>query len=118
MDRKLHKLVAASLATLALAGAPLSSQAGSGSDYAFDQLMGTMAARDTGSTWFDGYVEMVNQHVAYLNNSEPYGAAGPSGPIDGFNSYVAGFRETDSGSRLFNNYVDAVNRVIRQKQEY
>jgi hypothetical protein len=49
---------------------------------------------------------------------EAYGAAGPSGPLDGFNGYVNGFRAPDSGSQRFNDYVDAVNRVIQIKQQY
>lgn len=121
MNRTTQKFIAANLAALALSGISLSAGAagaGSGSDYAFDQLMGSMAARDTGSAWFDSYVEIVNQQVAFQRTSEPYGAAGPNGPLDGFNGYVAGFRTPDTGSMLFNNYVDAVNRVIKIKQQY
>ena len=115
MNRHTQKLLAASLAALALGG--LSASAGAaGADAAFDQMVGSMAARDTGSAWFDGYVETVNQQIAYLSRAEPYGAAGPNGPLDGFNGYVAGFVAPDTGSMLFNDYVDAVNRVIRSKQ--
>lgn len=110
-----QKFIAASLAALALGGLSGTSSA-EGSDYAFDQMIGAMAGRDTGSGWFDGYVETVNQQIAYLSRAEPYGAAGPNGPADGFNGYVAGFVAPDTGSMLFNNYVDAVNRVIRSKQ--
>jgi hypothetical protein len=41
--------------------------------------MGSMAARDTGSAWFDGYVGQINQQIAAQNALEAYGAAGPSG---------------------------------------
>lgn len=119
MDRKTQKFVAAGLTALSLSALSLTAgAAGSGSDQAFDQLVGNMAARDTGSTWFDYYVESVNQEIAYHHTSEPYGAAGPSGPLDGFNGYVSGFKAPDSGSMMFNNYVDAVNRVIKLKQDY
>lgn len=119
MIRTAQKFIAASLVALALGGlSSTASAAGSGSDYAFDQQVGSMAARDTGSVWFDSYVEVVNQQVAFLSRAEPYGAAGPNGPQDGFNGYVAGFMAPDSGSMRFNDYVDAVNRVIRSKQEF
>jgi hypothetical protein len=119
MIAKTQKFIATSLTALALVGLSASAgAAGSGSDYAFDQMIGSMAARDTGSAWFDGYVETVNQQIAYLSRAEPYGAAGPNGPADGFNGYVAGFTAADSGSMWFNDYVDAVNRVIRSKQEF
>lgn len=117
MDRKTQKFVAAGLTALSLSALSLTAgAAGSGSDQAFDHLVGNMAARDTGSTWFDYYVESVNQEIAYHHTSEPYGAAGPSGPLDGFSGYVAGFRMPDTGSTWFNDYVDAVNFVIEQKQ--
>lgn len=90
----------------------------SGSDEAFNQMLGTMESRDTGSGWFDYYVETLNQDIAFMQTTEAYGAAGPSGPLDGFNGYVAGFRAPDTGSRWMNGYVDAVNRVIREKQQY
>jgi hypothetical protein len=80
--------------------------------------MGTMAARDTGSTWFNYYVETVNQQIAYQSETEAYGAAGPSGPLGSFNGYVSGFQIPDTGSRMCNNYVDAVNHVIQEKQKY
>ena len=119
MKTTTQTLIASGLAALALLGTPLSAQAiESGSDRAFDQLMGTMAARDTGSAWFDDYVGVLNQHIAQLNGSEPYGAAGPGGPVDGFNGYVGGFMAPDTGSKQFNDYVDAVNRVIQYKQGY
>lgn len=89
----------------------------SGSDYAFNEMLGGMAGRDTGSGWFDYYVAELNQQIAQSDGSQPYGAAGPSGPLDGFNGYIAGFRMPDTGSTLFNNYVDAVNAVIQEKQE-
>lgn len=98
---------------------PLGVQAGaSGSDEAFNQMLGTMESRDTGSGWFDYYVETLNQDIAFMQGTEAYGAAGPNGPLEGFNGYVAGFRAPDTGSRWMNGYVDAVNRVIREKQQY
>jgi len=99
------------VATPIVAGA-----ADSGSDSAFNQMLGGMAGRDTGSGWFDYYVAELNQQIAGGEGSQPYGAAGPSGPLDGFNGYVAGFRMPDTGSTMFNNYVDAVNAVIQDKQ--
>lgn len=114
MNRKTQKFIAASLAALALGS--LAGTAAAGSDQAFDQMLGSMAARDTGSVWFDGYVETVNQQIAYLSRTEPYGAAGPSGPQDGFAGYVGGFEAPDTGSIWFNDYVDAVNRSIKSKQ--
>ncbi|MBT0960039.1 hypothetical protein [Denitromonas iodatirespirans] len=96
---------------------PVGAQA-AGSDEAFNEMLGTMESRDTGSGWFDYYVEVLNQEIAYMQDTEAYGAAGPSGPLDGFNGYVAGFRAPDTGSRWMNGYVDSVNRVIREKQQY
>jgi hypothetical protein len=119
MKRIATRIITTSLTALALSGAALSANAaGSGSDYAFDQIMGSMAARDTGSAWFDGYLGQLNQEIAAQDAVEAYGAAGPSGPLDGFNGYVNGFRAPDSGSQRFNDYVDAVNRVIQIKQQY
>jgi hypothetical protein len=88
---------------------------GAGSDHAFNEMLGKMAGRDTGSGWFDYYVEVLNQEIAQIDGREAYGAAGPSGPLDGFNGYIGGFRMPDTGSTWFNNYVDAVNFVIQQK---
>jgi hypothetical protein len=87
-------------------------------DSAFNQMLGTMAASDTGSGWFDYYVEHLNQEISFKAGTEAFGAAGPNGPLDGFNGYIAGFRVPDTGSRWFNGYVDAVNHVIREKQQY
>lgn len=104
---------------VALFAAPIGAgAAGSGSDYAFDAMLGEMASRDTGSGWFDYYIEALNQEIAYHGSAEAYGAAGPNGPLDGFNGYIAGFRMPDTGSRWFNSYVDAVNVVIQEKQLY
>lgn len=91
---------------------------GSGSDHAFNEMIGTMAGRDTGSGWLDYYVEELNQQIALQESMQPYGAAGPNGPLDGFNGYVAGFRMPDTGSTWFNNYVDEINYVIKQKQQW
>lgn len=105
-------------ACVALLATPVSAgSAVSGSDHAFNEMLGTMASRDTGSGWFDYYVEELNQQIALQDTTQPYGAAGPNGPLDGFNGYVAGFRMPDTGSTWFNNYVDAVNFVVQQKQD-
>ena len=88
------------------------------SDQTFNDMLGTMAARDTGSARFDNYVETLNQEIAFKQGGESFGAAGPSGPLDGFDGYVSGFRMPDSGSRQFNNYVDRINQVIQEKQRY
>lgn len=104
---------------IALAATPMSAGAmelESGSDQAFNAMIGKMAARDTGSGWFDYYVSVLNQEIALFEGTQPYGAAGPSGPLDAFNGYIANFRMPDTGSTWFNNYVDAVNFVIRQKE--
>ena len=114
MKIKQISLVVACAALLAPLGA---GAVESGSDYAFDQMLGAMAMRDTGSGWFDYYVEVLNQEIALAQGGEPYGAAGPSGPLGGFEGYIAGFRLPDTGSMWFNGYVDAVNAVIRHKQE-
>ena len=118
MNRKTRNAITTGLTALMLTGVALSASADSGSDRAFDQLMGTWAERDSGSQRFDAYVGSLNQQIAYRNATEAYGAAGPNGPLDGFNGYVNGFRAPDSGSQMFNNYVDAVNRVVQYKQGY
>lgn len=99
-----------------LANPMLAVAAGSGSDHAFNEMIGEMASRDTGSGWFDYYVAELNQQIAHREGTEPYGAAGPNGPLDGFGGYLAGFQMPDTGSTWFNNYVDAVNIVIKHKQ--
>lgn len=114
---KIKQISLAVACTALLAVPPGAGAADSGSDYAFDQMVGTMAARDTGSGWFDYYVEVLNQEIAIAQDTEAYGAAGPSGPLGGFEGYVSGFRMPDTGSMWFNAYVDAVNAVIRHKQE-
>jgi len=114
---KLSLASIAAAACVALVATPISAEtARSGSDHAFNEMIGTMAGRDTGSGWFDYYVAELNQQIALQESTQPYGAAGPNGPLDGFNGYVAGFRMPDTGSTWFNNYVDAVNFVIKQKQ--
>lgn len=111
--------VAAAAALVALSATPIGAGAAeSGSDYAFNEMIGTMAGRDTGSGWFDSYVAELNQQIAFQQDTQPYGAAGPNGPLDGFEGYVAGFRTPDTGSTWFNNYVDEVNVVIKQKQQW
>ena len=118
MNRTANKFFAATVTAFALSASALTASANSGSDQALDQLMGNWAQRDSGSQRFDSYVERVNQEIAYRDATEAYGAAGPNGPLDGFNGYVTGFRSPDSGSQQFNNYVDAVNQVIQFMQGY
>jgi hypothetical protein len=87
---------------------------GDGSDFAFNEMVQEMAGRDTGSQWVDAYVEMVNHQIASTAD-EPYGAAGPNGPLAGFDGYVAGFSGTDTGSMWFNSYVDSVKQSLKAK---
>ena len=115
---KINRLSLTAAACITLMTAPIGAVAAEdGSDYAFDQMVGTMASRDTGSGWFDYYVEVLNQEIAMFQGSEAYGAAGPNGPLGGFEGYISGFRMPDTGSRWFNDYVDAVNHVISDKQQ-
>ena len=86
-----------------------------GSDYAFNEMVQEMAGRDTGSMWFDYYVERINQQIAARDSEEPYGAAGPSGPLAGFDGYLAGFVGPDTGSMWFDNYVDSVRHTLQDK---
>lgn len=112
--------VSALVCAALLAAAPVSgavAAGASGSDSAFNAMIMEMSGRDTGSAWFDYYVETVNQQIAYKSGEEPFGAAGPSGPLVGFDGYVAGFVEPDTGSQLFNAYVDSVRRVLRAKEQ-
>lgn len=88
-----------------------------GSDLAFNEMISTMAGRDSGSGRFDYYVAVLNQEIALRDATQPFGAAGPNGPLDGFSGYIAGFQMPDSGSTWFNDYVDAVNMAIKEKQE-
>lgn len=106
---------AALLATAPVSGAVAADV--SGSDGAFNAMIMEMSGRDTGSAWFDYYVETVNQQIAYKSGEEPFGAAGPSGPLAGFDGYLAGFVDPDTGSQLFNAYVDSVRRVLRAKEQ-
>lgn len=90
---------------------------GSGSDYAFNEMILDMTGQDTASQWFDYYVETVNQEIAFKDSIEPYGAAGPSGALAGFDGYLSGFISPDTGSRLFNAYVDSVKRTLQAKEQ-
>lgn len=110
------KFALVTTAAAALLAMPIS--AGAVNDASFNEMLGTMAARDTGSQQFDRYVAQLNQELEYKQGSEAYGAAGPNGPLEGFNGYVAGFRAPDTGSSWFDSYVDAVNAVIQTKQAY
>jgi len=87
----------------------------SGSDFYFNEMVQKMAGRDTGSMWFDYYVESVNQQIAAMENEEPYGAAGPSGPLKGFDGYLGNFVNPDTGSMWFNSYVDNVRQDLKAK---
>ena len=89
----------------------------SGSDFAFNEMVLEMAGRDTGSMWFDYYVETVNQEIAFKATEEPYGAVSPDGPVSGFDGYVASFIPPDTGSIWFDTYVENVNRLLRDKAE-
>lgn len=86
------------------------------SDDSFNAMIGEMSGRDTGSAWFDYYVEAVNQQIALKEIEEPFGAAGPAGPLDGFTGYVSGFRSPDTGSQAFDVYVDSVQRSLRARE--
>lgn len=87
----------------------------SGSDYAFNEMVQEMAGRDTGSMWVDYYVENLNQQIAARENAEPYGAAGPSGPLKGFDGYLGSFVSPDTGSMWFDTYVDNVRHDLKAK---
>lgn len=119
---KCHKALPLHLAISAAAGAVLllwpaaASTAPGGSDSAFNSMVSEMAGRDTGSMWFDYYVESVNQDIAAKSAVEPFGVAGPNGPVAGFDGYVSSFYSLDTGSIWFNNYVDSVNRQLREKE--
>jgi hypothetical protein len=89
--------------------------AADGSDHRFNQMVGEMVGRDTGSGWFDYYVATVNQDIAYKEASEPYGAAGPNGPLAGFDGYLSGFVAPDTGSMWFNDYVDDLSVELKAK---
>jgi len=109
-------LSVASCAVLFLTPVAASADAGV-SDAAFNQMVMEMSGRDTGSMWFDYYVDTLNQEIAFRDGTEPYGAAGPNGPVSGFDGYMAGFIPPDTGSILFNTYVDNLGRVLRDKEQ-
>lgn len=90
---------------------------GEGSDQAFNEMLADMSGRDTGSMWIDFYVESLNQRIAFIESSEAYGAAGPSGPLTGFDGYLSSFVDPDTGSRWFNAYVDSVKQTLRAQEE-
>lgn len=120
-----HKSPIASLASAAACAALLTAVPVSGawaadatgSDQAFNAMILEMSGQDTGSAWFDYYVETVNQQIAFKSAEEPFGAAGPSGPLSGFDGYLSGFIEPDTGSLWFDLYVDSVRRVLRAKEQ-
>lgn len=90
---------------------------GSGSDFAFNEMLLEMSGQDTGSQWFNYYVETVNQDIAYKDSVEAYGAAGPSGALAGFDGYLSGFIAPDTGSQWFNAYVDSVSRTLQAYEQ-
>ncbi|MEH6629146.1 MAG: hypothetical protein V7739_22165 [Motiliproteus sp.] len=100
--------------TLMVATPMIATEGGSGQ--AFNQMLGTMMSRDTGSMWFDRYVDTLNQELAEKDSIEPFGAAGPEGPVTGFEGYVKNFSMPDTGSVWLNGYVHEINHVIQQKQ--
>jgi hypothetical protein len=110
-------LVVALVATITFYALP-QAQAQSGSDAAFDHMVGTMSGRDTGSLWFDYYLAELNQDIAAKDDREPYGAAGPEGPVSGFDGYVNSFLPPDTGSMWLNHYVDSVNRDIWEHRQH
>ena len=104
----------APLAVALMCATPVT-MAADGSDSGFNRVVGEMGGRDTGSGWFDYYVETVNQQIAYQDTSEAFGAAGPNGPLQGFDGYLWGFIKTDTGSMWFNDYVDDVSTDLKAK---
>lgn len=123
MTRTQHPraFVASLVASALLISAPITvAQAADadGSDFAFNEMILEMSGADTGSMWFDYYVETLNQEIAYKDSSEPYGAAGPSGALAGFDGYLSSFIAPDTGSRWFNDYVDSVSRTLQAKDHH
>ena len=115
---RLMSMPIAAAVCVVLSASPMGAGAAeSGSDQAFNDMIGTMAPQDTGSQWFDRYVAELNQQIALQQDTQPYGAAGPEGPLDGFNGYVASFRMPDTGSKWFNHYLEALNLEIKQRQQ-
>lgn len=111
-------LVASLAASAFLISAPIPTAFaadGSGSDFAFNEMILEMSGQDTASQWFDYYVETVNQEIAFKDSIEPYGAAGPTGALAGFDGYLSGFIAPDTGSTWFNAYVDSVKRTLQAK---
>lgn len=111
---KLGLKLFAPIACAVLCGSPMA-VAADGSDQAFNEMVRETVGKDTGSGWFDYYVATVNQEIAYKEASEPYGAAGPNGPIAGFDGYVASFVAPDTGSMWFDDYVDDLNSDLKTK---
>jgi hypothetical protein len=111
--------IVSALACTGLIGASsaVASPEGSGSDYAFNAMIQEMAGTDTGSQWFDVYVETLNQEIALKAHEEPFGAAGPAGPVGGFDGYLGGFLNPDIGSAMFNAYVRSVGITLRVKEQ-
>lgn len=120
MNKTKPAFVAALAAGIFLISAPtptVLAADGDGSDFAFNEMVLEMSGPDTGSQWFDYYVETVNQDIAFRESVEPYGAAGPTGALAGFDGYLSGFIAPDTGSRWFNTYVDSVKRSLQAKEQ-
>lgn len=120
MNKTKPAFVAALAAGVFLISPPVSTALaadGDGSDFAFNEMVLEMSGQDTGSQWFDYYVETVNQDIAFRESIEPYGAAGPTGALSGFDGYLSGFIAPDTGSRWFNAYVDSVKRSLQAKEQ-
>lgn len=118
-QRRFPSVLFAALAAGVLLAAPMSAASAapnSGSDYAFNEMLLEMSGQDTGSQWFDYYVATLNQHIAFVESTDAYGAAGPNGPLAGFDGYIAGFFDPDTGSRWMNIYVDSVKQTLRAKE--
>lgn len=112
-------VLAAMLGVLLLL-APLPSalaENGTVSDSAFNEMVLDMASQDSGSQWFDAYVERVNHQIAARDIEEPYGAAGPSGPLSGFDAYLSGFAAPDTGAVWFGIYLDNLRRTMKAQAE-
>lgn len=114
------RAVLAAVVGVLLLLAPLPSAlaaSGTVSDTAFNEMVLDMASQDSGSQWFDAYVERINHRIAAWDTEQPYGAAGPSGPVSGFDAYLSGFAAPDTGEVWFGIYLDNLRRTMKAKAE-
>lgn len=114
------RAVLATVVGILLLLAPLPSAlaaSGTVSDTAFNEMVLDMASQDSGSQWFDAYVERINHQIAAWDAEQPYGAAGPSGPVSGFDAYLSGFAAPDTGEVWFGIYLDNLRRTMKAKAE-